>query len=38
MTLKLVVVVISSIIDNAGMIATTANMDFIVVGSWKLII
>jgi hypothetical protein len=37
MILKLVVV-ISSVIDNADMTATTANMDFIAIGSWKLII
>jgi hypothetical protein len=32
-TLKLVAVAISSIIDNAEMTATTVNMDFIVIGS-----
>ena len=36
-TLKLVVV-ISSEIDNADMIAAAANMDFIVIGAGKLIV
>jgi hypothetical protein len=36
MTLKLVVV-ISSVIDNADMTTTTANMDFIVIGAGNLI-
>ena len=37
MTLKLVVV-ISSEIDNADMIAAADNMDFIVIGAGKLIV
>jgi hypothetical protein len=37
MALKLVVV-ISSVIDNADMMATTANMDFIVIGAAKMIV
>jgi hypothetical protein len=37
-TLKLIVVVISSVIDSATMTATTANMDFIAISAGKLIV